>query len=118
MADKSNKSSKTHPDQKKVSGISAAALKGAKKGAAQGAAQGTESESTDRVENSEKLARPGPGLTDPRTNRTTSGSMESAAQESSDASVESLSEDEARQWRQSEDASPDDFEEGEEDVER
>ena len=101
MAAKNNaknkpKPSKTNPNPRRVSGISAAAIRGAKEGEAES-------------DNAAKMARPGPGMTDPRTSRTRSGSMESAAAESAAASVPRMSEEDADAWGESENASPDDF---------
>jgi hypothetical protein len=111
-AKRGNKSSgKTRPESagskshRRPSGISAAAIEGAQQG-----------EQSAAPDNAEKMERPGPGLTDPRSRRSKSGSMESTAAETSADSAERISEEDARKWRISEDASPDDFEEGAGDV--
>ena len=85
-------------DPERVSGISKAAIEGAEKGSLSA--------------NAEKTTRPGPGLQD----------EPQARKRNEDAVVahedDGLTEEEAARWRFSEDASSDDLDEGEGDIER
>ena len=73
-----------------ATGISAAALEGAR--------QGEQEQQTDQSDNAEALAKPAPGMTDPRTDRTPTGSTESTVR-MSEIAGDQVPEDDNPEWQ-------------------